>query len=183
MRCENRGAYRRYADPAVGIGAGSATFISQAWLRRKTGAATALRATVAVSSLRALLQSATMQPPGLVADEGSRANGSPHLSGGTDTSAHAEGEASTPSPGWDPAGAPPAAVVGVSGGAGEDQLGRGCWWPQPRRPRGQGRRAAAAALTAHAAGPAAGGQGRGGAGVHLGRAGLPTQRRSLRRCC
>ena len=89
MRCENRGAYRRYADPAVGIGAGIATFISQAWLRRKTGAATALRATVAVSSLRALLQSATMQPPGLVADEGSRANGSPHLSGGTDTSAHA----------------------------------------------------------------------------------------------
>ena len=36
MRCENRGAYRRYADPAVGIGAGIATFISQAWLRRKT---------------------------------------------------------------------------------------------------------------------------------------------------
>ena len=56
------------------------------------------------SSLRALLQTAPLQPPGLTADEASRANGSPHLSGGTDTSAHAEGEASTPSPG----GIPPA---------------------------------------------------------------------------
>src|SRR5438105_4891175 len=63
------------------------------------------------SSLRALLQSATMQPPGLVADEGSRRNGSPHLSGEADGSAHAEGETGAPPPGGIPAGAPSATVV------------------------------------------------------------------------
>jgi hypothetical protein len=59
-------------------------------------AATALRATVAISRLRALLQSATTQPPGLVADEASRRNGSPHLSRGADRSAHAEHETGAP---------------------------------------------------------------------------------------
>lgn len=59
-------------------------------------AATALRVTVALSSLRALLQSATMQPPGLVADEGSGRNGPPHLSGGADGPARAPREPGAP---------------------------------------------------------------------------------------
>jgi hypothetical protein len=61
--------------------------------------ATALRVTVAVSSLRALLQTAPLQPPGLTADEASRANGSPHLSAGVDGSAHVERETGVPRPG------------------------------------------------------------------------------------
>src|SRR5437764_13119450 len=49
-------------------------------------------------SLWPLLQSATIQPPGLVADKGSRRNGSPHLSGGADGSAHREREPGAPPP-------------------------------------------------------------------------------------
>jgi DNA modification methylase len=46
-----------------------------------------------------LLQSATVQPPGQVADEGARRNGSPHLSGGADDAAHAESEPGALPPG------------------------------------------------------------------------------------
>src|SRR5207253_5805221 len=69
------------------------TFVDTYFWPRATdphSAAIALRATVAVSSLKALLQTATTQPPGLVADEASRQNGLSHPSAGADGSAHPE---------------------------------------------------------------------------------------------
>jgi hypothetical protein len=69
------------------------TFVDTYFWPRATdprSAATALRATVAVSSLRALLQTATMQPPKPVAEDVSRENGSSHRSAGTNGSAHSE---------------------------------------------------------------------------------------------
>ena len=75
------------------------TFVDTYFWPRATdprSTATALRATVAVSNLRALLQTATLQPPGLVADEASRRNGAPHPSAGGADSTQPEPEPQAP---------------------------------------------------------------------------------------